>query len=151
MTVSPVTAVPSNSSSSVAGSSTAQASATLNYNDFLQLLIAQLKNQDPTAPNDPTTQISQLASFSQVEQQIQSNTKLDSILAQSSLDVAGSYVGKYLTVAGDSPSAGFVSSVKVYSDGLIATLKDGTQVLIGAGVSVSDTAPPVKDSGSGSN
>ena len=35
---------------------------------FLQLLVAQLKNQDPTSPSDPTQFIGELAQFSQVEQ-----------------------------------------------------------------------------------
>ena len=36
----------------------------LDYNAFLQLLIAQMKNQDPTKPTDPAQFIAQLASFS---------------------------------------------------------------------------------------
>lgn len=123
-------------------SSAAQKANTLNYNDFLQLLIAQLKTQDPTAPNDPTQQISQLASFSQVEQQIQSNAKLDSIISQANLQVAEDYTGKFVSSTTDDKTIqGVISSVKVYSDGVIATLEDGTQVLLAAGVSVSDKAP----------
>ncbi len=37
---------------------------------FLQLLVAQLKNQDPTTPQDPTAFVSELAQFSQVEQDV---------------------------------------------------------------------------------
>jgi flagellar basal-body rod modification protein FlgD len=37
-----------------------------NQNVFLQLLVAQLKNQDPTAPADPTQFITQLAQFSEL-------------------------------------------------------------------------------------
>ncbi|HTW66156.1 MAG TPA: flagellar hook capping FlgD N-terminal domain-containing protein [Bryobacteraceae bacterium] len=46
---------------------------------FLQLLVAQLQNQDPMDPQDGTQFVSQLAQFSSLEQQIQSNTYLDSI------------------------------------------------------------------------
>jgi flagellar basal-body rod modification protein FlgD len=41
-----------------------------NENTFLQLLIAQIKNQDPTNPTDSVQFLSQLAQFSQLEQLI---------------------------------------------------------------------------------
>ncbi len=126
--------------SSTSTSSTAQKSATLNYDNFLTLLIAQMKNQDPTDPMDASEQMSQLASFSQVEQTIQTNTKLDSLLSSSSLTQAGSYVGKYMTSA-DGSVAGTVASVKVYSDGIIATTSDGKSILVQAGISIADKAP----------
>ncbi len=37
---------------------------------FLQLLVAQIKNQDPTSPSDPSQFVAQLAQFSQLEQVI---------------------------------------------------------------------------------
>ena len=38
---------------------------------FLQLLVAQLKNQDPSTPSDPSQFVGELAQFSQLEQTIQ--------------------------------------------------------------------------------
>ncbi|MBO9122712.1 MULTISPECIES: flagellar hook assembly protein FlgD [unclassified Rhizobium] len=127
--------------------STAQQKATLNYDNFLQLLIAQMKNQDPTEPVDASQQMAQLASFSQVEQTIQTNTKLDTLLASSSLTQASSYVGKYMTSA-DGTVAGTVDSVKVYSDGIIATTTDGKSILVQAGITVADKAPASTTTGS---
>jgi flagellar basal-body rod modification protein FlgD len=46
---------------------------------FLQLLVAQLQNQDPLQPQDGTQFVSQLAQFSTLEQTIQMRTDLDSI------------------------------------------------------------------------
>jgi len=46
---------------------------------FLQLLVTQLKNQDPTNPVDGTQFVAQLAQFSQLEQMINANTKLQQI------------------------------------------------------------------------
>ena len=46
---------------------------------FLQLLVAQLQNQDPTAPQDGTQFVAQLAQFSSLEQEIQMRSDLDSI------------------------------------------------------------------------
>ena len=136
-------------SSTQGNTAAAQQKATLNYDNFLQLLIAQMKNQDPTDPVDASQQMAQLASFSQVEQTIQTNTKLDTLLSSSSLTQAGSYIGKYMESA-DGSVKGVVSSVKVYSDGIIATTKDGGKILVQTGVTISDSAPttPSTDTGS---
>jgi flagellar basal-body rod modification protein FlgD len=128
--------------------SNAQQKAIVNYDDFLQLLIAQLKNQDPTDPVDAGQQLAQLASFSQVEQSIQTNQKLDALLAGSSLTQAGGYIGKYMESA-DGTVKGVVASVKVYSDGIIATTQDGGHILVQAGISLSDSAPSTSDDGTG--
>jgi len=53
-----------NSSASTARSDSSLADKTT----FLQLLVAQIKNQDPTQPMDSTAFLSQLAQFSQLEQ-----------------------------------------------------------------------------------
>jgi len=51
--------------------------ALLGKDQFLQLLVTQLKNQDPMSPMDGTQFAAQLAQFSTVEQLMQMNTKLD--------------------------------------------------------------------------
>jgi flagellar basal-body rod modification protein FlgD len=49
---------------------------------FLQLLVAQLKNQDPMSPEDGLQFVSELAQFSNLEQSTQSRSDLDAILGQ---------------------------------------------------------------------
>ncbi|EJZ22594.1 flagellar hook assembly protein FlgD [Rhizobium sp. Pop5] len=129
-----------NSSTTTGSTDTAQKKATLNYDNFLQLLIAQMKNQDPTDPMKASEQVAQLATFSQVEQTVQTNTKLDTLLASSSLTQASSYVGKYMESA-DGTVKGVIDSVKVYSDGIIATTENGGKILVQAGITVADKAP----------
>lgn len=46
---------------------------------FLQLLVAQIKNQDPLNPGDGTQFVSQLAQFSELEQMISISQDVDSI------------------------------------------------------------------------
>ena len=48
---------------------------------FLTLLTTQLQNQDPLSPLDTNAFTQQLIGFSQVEQQINTNTKLDGLVA----------------------------------------------------------------------
>lgn len=60
--------------------STPAANVTADYDTFLQLLVTQLQNQDPLNPTDNAEFIAQLASFSAVEQQTQTNAKLDLML-----------------------------------------------------------------------
>lgn len=48
----------------------------LNPNMFITLLIAQLKNQDPTSPMDPTQFVNQLVQFNSLEQLIGINQEL---------------------------------------------------------------------------
>lgn len=52
------------------------------FETFLTLLTAQMRNQDPLKPVESTEFISQLASFSAVEQQVKSNETLRSILSE---------------------------------------------------------------------
>ena len=62
----------SSTSSSAASTAAAVASTSAPGDEttFLQLLVAQIQNQDPTQPIDSSTFLSQLASFSQLEQLI---------------------------------------------------------------------------------
>jgi flagellar basal-body rod modification protein FlgD len=69
--VNPLPSSGSSSSSSNSSTSTAAIDATDslgNETTFLQLLVAQIQNQDPTAPVDSSTFLTQLAEFSQLEQ-----------------------------------------------------------------------------------
>jgi flagellar basal-body rod modification protein FlgD len=70
------------SSSTSSTSSTSGTSATDLQNTFLQLLVAQLKNQDPTNPMDSSQMTSQLAQISTVQGISQLNTSLSSLSTQ---------------------------------------------------------------------
>ncbi|OJF95260.1 flagellar hook assembly protein FlgD [Pararhizobium antarcticum] len=118
-----------------AESSADQTKASLNYDSFLKLLVAQMKNQDPTEPMDSTQQIAQLATFSQVEQTIKTNTNLESLLQRNSLGEANAAIGKTVTSA-DGKTTGVVKEVTLYSDGIVATLDTGKTLVIGPGVKI---------------
>jgi len=63
----------------------------VNKNMFLQLLVAQLRNQDPMNPSDGTQFVSQLAQFQQMEQAV--NTGQDISAIRADLDQIAQYNG----------------------------------------------------------
>ena len=114
MTVSAASPVATPVASASPGSSASATAATqgLNYNDFLTLLMAEMKNQDPTQPMDPSQMVSQLATVSEVGQAVQTNTTLNSLLTATSLSQAEQLVGRTITSA-DGSTSGQVASVSV--------------------------------------
>lgn len=58
------------------------ANSSSDFKTFLTLLTAQMRNQDPLKPMDSTEFVAQLASFSSVEQQVETNSKLGELLAK---------------------------------------------------------------------
>jgi len=72
------------------------------YNSFLKLLTAQVRNQDPLEPMDSTQFVDQLATFSSLEQQVNSNKALDNIASligglHSSI-LAGQWLGETVAI-----------------------------------------------------
>ena len=71
-----------NASTSAATTSGTSALGSLagNFQDFLGMLMTQLKNQDPTTPMDSNQFTSELVQFSSVEQQINTNSSLGQLI-----------------------------------------------------------------------
>jgi len=130
-----MTTVPATGSSTdTPGTSSSQAAPTLDYNDFLQLMIAQLQNQDPLNPTDSSEFMSQIAEFSNVEQGINANSKLDQLLVNSNISQASTMIG--LQITGTDGTTGIVQSVRIDSSGSTAVLTNGQEVPIDAGVTI---------------
>jgi flagellar basal-body rod modification protein FlgD len=86
-----------NTSTTAATNATSRTSLASNFQTFLTLLTTQLQNQDPTSPMDSNQFTQQLVMYSQVEQQIDTNEKLDSLInlgSTQSTSLAMSYLGK---------------------------------------------------------
>ncbi len=128
------TVPPAGSSPSNPTDSSNTASPTLDYNDFLQLMVAQLQNQDPLNPTDSSEFMSQIAEFSNVEQGINANSKLDQLLVNSNISQASTMIGLQLTDSDG--TTGIIQSVRIDSSGSTAILTSGKQVTIDAGVTI---------------
>lgn len=142
MTITPVqgafaSAASATAATSAAGDASATAGvATADFNVFLRLLVAQLKNQDPMKPMDPTQTVTQLATFASVEQATQTNALLSQLSDMSALSQASALIGRSAASA-DGSVKGVVASVTMTTSGLVATLKDGSRLALGPGVTVS--------------
>jgi flagellar basal-body rod modification protein FlgD len=95
------------SSSSSSSSSTNSASQQIagNFDTFLQLLTTQLQNQDPLSPMDTTQFTQQLVEFASVEQQIDMNTNMQTLISEQQTTQATSalqLVGSTVTLSGNS-------------------------------------------------
>lgn len=98
-TVPPTTTTATTGTSSTSNTAMQQLSG--NLNTFLTLLTTQLQNQDPLSPMDSTQFTQQLVEYSQVEQQINTNTNLQNLISlqQSAAGAtAVGYLGKEVTV-----------------------------------------------------
>src|SRR6201994_788709 len=76
-----------NSNIPAAGLSTTPANMQINQTDFLQLITAQMQDQNPLSPSDPTQFVTQLEGMSQVSamQSMQSSMQASSIMSGTSL------------------------------------------------------------------
>lgn len=108
----------------------------VNANTFLNLLVAQLKYQDPSNPTDPTQMLSQTAMFQEVQQlsslQTSMNslgTSMTSVLASQQATSAASMLGQQITALGAdgvTPISGIVSGVQLTSSGPVLTVGSST-------------------------
>ncbi|QOY88844.1 flagellar hook assembly protein FlgD [Paludibaculum fermentans] len=82
-------------STSTASNSTSSTGNLANENVFLQLLVAQIKNQNPLEPQDSSAFMGQLAQFSQLEQLTQINDQLTQLntTATASASATDTYTG----------------------------------------------------------
>ncbi|WP_334150105.1 flagellar hook assembly protein FlgD [Hyphomicrobium sp.] len=142
-----VSSVTSSTGTQQTDTSSSTSSASLNYDSFLKLLTAQMQYQDPTNPMDATQFVAQLASFSNVEQAIKTNSKLDSLLVSQSLMQVDGLIDKYVTSM-DGKITGQIKEVHIYSNGTVVKLDSGKELLLDAGVKISAT-PPESTSGTG--
>lgn len=98
---------------------------------FLKLLVAQLKNQDPTDPMDQKDMMGQMAQFSTVEQLANMAKTLDTMQANATFTQSVALIGKqvdYLDSGGSIVHDATVNAVSATGGLVKLVLSDGTQV-----------------------
>jgi flagellar basal-body rod modification protein FlgD len=100
-------AASASAASSSSAASTDRSQIAGNFQQFLQLLTTQLKNQSPLDPLDTNQFTQQLVQFASVEQQLKTNDTLSSLLTSakaSTAATAATYVGLDVTADGATQS-----------------------------------------------
>jgi len=147
---------PQTSNSSTGETAGSAVTQTLGKNAFLQLLVQEMKNQDPLKPADNTEFIGQLAQFSSLEQMQNMNEGISSLKEGFTLAEARGLLGVPVTAVNSSTGStvqGTVGQILINSSGvqldINGTVVDVADVVsIGPGPSSSDTqlAPSTSDS-----
>ncbi|KOA81334.1 flagellar hook assembly protein FlgD [Bacillus altitudinis] len=118
-------------------SNTAKKTDTLGRDQFLKILLTQLQNQDPTNPIDDREFVTQLATFSSLEQQMNMNesiTQMNQIMStfvahQDPFTTYVGWIGKEVEGKQDDKDiSGIVKSVKNINNEYFLYLEDGTKI-----------------------
>ena len=99
----------------------------VNSNQFLQMLMAELKNQNPMSPNssDPMQFVTELAQFTSVEQEMNTAQSTKSMASGQNTASAVALIGhavNYIDPSTGAPGSGTVQSVDLTSSGPTLTI-----------------------------
>jgi flagellar basal-body rod modification protein FlgD len=113
--------------------------AILGKDDFLKLLVAQMKNQDPMSPQDNTQSIAQMAQFSSLEQMTNLVHSFDQLGQSMAVERGVSFIGKSVSyvAANGSTQQGVVQSVDLSGDAPTLTIDGASGIDIAAVTQVS--------------
>ena len=112
--------------------------------DFLNLLVTQLKNQDPMSPMDSENMSAQLAQFSELQQLEEMNGSFGQMLESAQRSYAGSLIGRdisYSATAADGSTeslSGEVEEVLMDGDSDIELIVGDQQISLADVLSIRD-------------
>lgn len=107
--------------------------------DFMNLLVTQLKNQNPLEPMDSQDMTAQLAQFSQLQHLENMNVSFSDVLTAVTKDYANSLIGKKVTFYKNDESSGSIERLCGHVDSVFhdPTTKEN---LLGVTVSEGNSA-----------
>ncbi len=112
---------------------------------FMQLLVAQLRYQNPLSPSDPTAMMGQIASYAQVEalQKLQAGQAVDATLSEARLatDMVGSFVEA--ADATGAEIAGTVVAARFTPAGPVLVLDNGGELTLSAVTRIERPVPSI--------
>lgn len=98
----------------------------LGNQDFLNLLVAQLKYQDPSSPMDSSQLMAQTAQFTMVESMQQMAKESSALLAAQQMSSASGLIGRSVTYPGTDnlDHTGVVTAARISTDGVVLRIGD---------------------------
>lgn len=102
----------------------------LSSGEFLRIILSELSNQDPLAPNDTAAILEQLSSIRNIETQTQLDTQLQSLVSQNSISTSANFIGRFVTGldANNNTVDGIVESISVREGEPVLNLAGGAEL-----------------------
>ena len=104
--------------------------AAIETEDFIRVLVSEMANQDPFDPQDSAALLEQLSSIRNIESQLVLQDKLETLVLQNQISVAGNLIGRLVTGldANNDNVQGLVQSVRVQDGRAILELDSGASL-----------------------
>lgn len=104
--------------------------ANLSSGEFLQIILSELSNQDPLAPNDTAAILEQLSSIRNIETQTQLDEQLNSLVTQNAISTSANFIGKFVRGldANNNTAEGIVESLSVRDGKPVLNLAGGAEL-----------------------
>mgnify|MGYP003325079003 CR=1 FL=1 len=119
---------------------------TLGQDEFLKLLVTQMRNQDPLKPVSDTEFIAQMAQFSNLEQTKQMSGDIAQLRAGNALAQGTALMGRHVRLAGDENTFtnGIVTDLEV-KEGEVSLIVNNKAYELGQVVSVNSEEPTAEE------
>ncbi|XAL99034.1 hypothetical protein OT109_15790 [Phycisphaeraceae bacterium D3-23] len=104
--------------------------ADLESGEFLQIILSELSNQDPLAPNDTGAILEQLSSLRNIESQASLESKFEALVTQNAISTSANMIGKFVEGlnSANNTVAGVVNSLAIEDGKPILRLSDGSSL-----------------------
>jgi flagellar basal-body rod modification protein FlgD len=138
----PGTTSTTNSTNAASGTNSSSSSLPINENQFLQMLMTELQNQNPMDPNssDPMSFVTELAQFTSVEQETDTAQNTSTLASGQSTASAVEMIGatvNYTDPTSGATDTGTVQSVEITSSGPTLTINGTSGIALSSVTQVS--------------
>ncbi len=99
----------------------------LTSEEFLQILITELQNQDPFNPSDTNAMLEQISSIRNIESQMDLQAKLENLVSQNEISSASGLIGKFVSGLNENNTQveGIVESLRIENGRPVLMVNDG--------------------------